>query len=181
MLLGALPLVDAQAQDTVATPTTAATKTRVRPRFAIGVSSGVTRYALGESGSTSVSSLRFELDATKWLVVDGSLGFFQPFERIRSVFAPDGVRERTTYVVRESQAQFQLPGPVVRPYVGVGLGSMIGGPDVEERFTATAGTGVRVWVRPTALDVRAEVRARYIGGMAAGSATEWMLGAGVRF
>jgi hypothetical protein len=171
-LMAIAPVSTLHAQDSSATTAPAAPTTMRRPGRAFGLASGITVFDLAGTGTAPLTLLHFEVDATRWLLVDGAIGVFRPREQ---------TLEQYTYFVREVQAQFQIPAQVWRPYLGVGAGSVVGDfPDVE-RFTASIATGVRAWIPQTHVDLRGELRVRGIGTQFGAYSVEWTFGVAYRF
>lgn len=129
---------------------------------------GVSHYNLDGSGSTPFGAVRVDVPLLA-LVAEGSLGVLRPKENT-------GTR---TYIVPEAQLQYQLFPFLVRPYVGVGVGTFkaVAGADPHPSDVTFSGSaGVRATVPLIGFGVRAEARTRAIGSGFGRRSTEWTLG-----
>lgn len=70
---------------------------------------------------------------------------------------------------------------MVRPYLGVGGGSVLGSGGAGAEVTASGAAGARVGVAGDHTDLRGELRVRGVGRAFTGSTAEWTLGAAYRF
>lgn len=142
-----------------------------RPRYAAAVVAGASQFDLSGTGTTGFIGARLEADARSWLVTEAALGYLHPKEQSGS---------RTHYLITEAQLQAQIPGRVVRPYLGGGGGFFSGSNGRGRRGTASGSVGLRVAMSQL-LDARGELRVRGIGKSFGGATAEWTLGVGYRF
>lgn len=143
-----------------------------RPRYAAGVVAGASQFDLSGTGTTALVGARVEAELRRWLVAEGALGLSRPAEQLGP---------RSTYTIPEAQLQLQLPGRAFRPYLGAGVGYVVGGHGLEARGTVSGAGGLRVAVPGTRVDARGELRVRGVGRSFTGSTAEWTLGTGYRF
>lgn len=165
-------LLTAAAALTTITSAQAATEQVPSLRYAIGLVGGISQFDLSGTGTTGVVAVRADFNARSWFVVEGGLSLFRPQEQFG---------KQLSYAIPEVQIQLQLPTRGVRPYLGVGVGSILasGGPGAQ-RMVSGAG-GLRIAVPDTRVDLRAELRVRGIGESFTGSIAEWTFGGGYRF
>ncbi len=140
------------------------------PVRALGVGAGISYFDLSGIGSTTVFSVRAELEARRWLVLEASVGAIRPNEQFM---------QQRTYVLPDVQMQLQLPGESLRPYLGIGVGAMLGTQSPRVRPSASGAAGFRLLVPGTRIDVRPELRVRYIG-RSNGVTADWTLGVAYR-
>ena len=143
-----------------------------RAERSVALVGGVSQFDLSGTGTTGVIGLRGELSAKRWCVLEAGLMAFRPNEQFG---------EQLTYVIPEVQVQVQVPSRIVRPYLGLGVGSLIASGDRDARRAVSAAGGVRIQIPETRLDVRAELRVRGIGEFFSGAIAEWTLGSGYQF
>lgn len=144
----------------------------IRPRYAGGVVAGASQFDLSGTGTTAFLSARLEAELRRWLVAEAALNTFRPVEQFG---------RQARYTVPEAQLQLQVPGRVIRPYLGAGGGFVFAGDGQRRRGTASGAAGLRVALPGGRLDARGELRARGIGRYFSGSTTEWTAGIGYRF
>lgn len=145
----------------------------LRPRTGLGIAAGFSQFDVRGTGTSALIALRGEAEARAWLVLDGGVTLFRPQTQFE-----DG----RTYVMPELQIQAQVSGRSVRPYVGVGIGTLLArrGPN-PTRVVSGAG-GLRIPVRNSRVDLRTEIRVRGIGeSFHDGSIIEWTIGGSYRF
>lgn len=120
-----------------------------------GIVGGVSHYSLTTTGSAPFGAVRLDLPLAS-LLVEGSLGAFRPNE---------GTVQRA-YIIPEAQLQWQILPMIVRPYVGVGVGTFraVTGPSpTPHDVTYSASAGVRIGLPLLGFGLRAEARTRGIG------------------
>ena len=144
----------------------------VRLRYAGSVLAGASQFDLSGTGTTALVSARLEAEVRRWLVAEAALNIFRPDEQFS---------RQVRYTVPEVQLQVQVPGRVVRPYLGAGGGFVFAGDCQRRRGTASGAAGLRVALPGGRLDARGELRARGIGRYFSGSTAEWTAGIGYRF
>jgi hypothetical protein len=131
---------------------------------------GVSHYDLDHKGSTPFGAIRLALPLATF-VLEGSLGAFRPE-------LENG--EHRTFLIPETQLQWQLFPIFVKPYLGAGVGwfKAVSGPSPRrDDLTFSASAGVRLGIPIAGLSFRGEARARTIGS-SDGSAVEWTIGIG---
>ena len=135
-------------------------------RYAAGLVAGFSQFDLSGTGTTALVGARLEAELQRWLVAEGAFGYFRPAEQ-------SGIR---SHYIPEVQLQVQVPGHVVRPYLGVGGGYMFtsGGP--EKQGTGSGAVGLRVVPPNAPVTVLGELRVRGIGRSFGGSTAEWTVG-----
>lgn len=155
---------------TVASPGPVPSAGVPRPRYAGGVVAGASQFDLSGTGTTGIIGGRIEADVRSWLVAEGAVGFFRPAEQFGG---------RSRYTIPEAQLQVQIPGHMVRPYLGAG-GGWVFASGRNMTGTVSGAGGLRVELQ-RALDARGELRVRGIGSSFSGATAEWTLGLGYRF
>lgn len=142
------------------------------PERAVALVGGVSQFDLSGTGTTGVLGLRGELSAKRWLVFEAGLTAFRPDEQFG---------QQRTYVIPEIQVQAQVPSRSFRPYVGLGVGSLLASGNSDARRALSAAAGTRIVIPETRFNVRAELRVRGIGESFSGAIAEWTVGSGYRF
>lgn len=138
----------------------------------VSVVGGVSQFDLSGTGTTGVIGVRGDLAARRWLLLEGGLTVFRPNEQFD---------QRRTYVIPEVQVQAQVPHHRVRPYLGLGVGSLLASRDLSPQRALSGALGTRVLLRDARVNLRAELRVRGIGEGFSGAVAEWTLGTGFRF
>lgn len=140
-------------------------------RSSAAIMLGVSQFDLSGTGTSPIASGRIDTELLRWLVAEGSLGLFRPDEQFG---------QQNSYAVPEAQLQIQLPLRVMRPYLGIGAGSFIGG-GRGTRLTVSGAAGLRIALPSQPLDLRGELRVRGIGASFGGAAAEWTGGVAYRW
>lgn len=143
-----------------------------RAQRSVALVGGISQFDLSGTGTTGVLGLRGEVHAKRWLVLEAGLTAFRPQEQSGKT---------ATYAIPEVQVQLQVPSRGVRPYLGLGVGSLLSTGDRDAQRTVSGAGGVRIAIPESRFDVRAELRVRGIGESFTGSMAEWTLGSGYRF
>jgi hypothetical protein len=150
----------------------------VTPRISVGqgralaLVGGAWEYDLSGTGTSGFGGLRLELPVNRLLVIEPGL----TYARYSTQFEL-GVN----YLLPEIQAQLQVPGRWVRPFLGGGLGlayAWAGGATATD-LTVSGSAGARVRLAEL-WSARAELRARSINPFH-GTVAEWTLGIARRF
>lgn len=128
------------------------------PTAGLAVTAGFSSFDLSGTGTASIFALRAATEfGTRFVVGELGISTMSPREQFD---------RRVTYVVPEAQLQLQVPFTVVRPYLGVGIGSWISSEAGDSRRTRVAvsgAAGVRVLPRFTAVSFVVEGRLRGVG------------------
>lgn len=139
---------------------------------ALALVGGAWQYDLSGTGTSAFGGLRLELPVGRVFVVEPGLTYAHYSSQFQT-----GV----SYLLPEVQAQVQVPGRWVRPFLGGGVGlshAWSGGGSADD-LTLTGSVGTRV--RVTDLwSARAELRVRSIDPFHA-TVAEWTLGIARRF
>lgn len=139
---------------------------------ALAVVGGAWEYDLSGTGTTGFGGLRLEWPVNRVVLLEPAL----TYARYTSQFGV-GIN----YLIPELQGQVQLPGPVLRPFIGGGLGMSFawrGGASATD-LTLSAGVGTRIRLAEL-WSARAEFRARSIDPFHS-TIAEWTLGIARRF
>lgn len=132
---------------------------------------GASQFDLSGTGTDPMVSVRVETAARPWLVLEGAVSTFRPQEQ----FA-----QRRRYVLPEAQVQLQVPARIVRPYLGLGLGSMIASEgSARVRVTTPVAAGLRVVLPGRDVHLRGELRVRPVGREFSGVTADWLGGIGI--
>ena len=139
---------------------------------ALAVVGGAWEYDLSGTGTSGFGGLRLELPVHRFLVVEPGLTYAHYSTQFDA-----GVN----YLIPELQAQIQVPGRWVRPFLGAGVGfayAWAGGATATDlSLSGSAGLRVRLaelW------SARTELRARSIDPFH-GTIAEWTVGIARRF
>lgn len=125
-----------------------------RPQPAVSILGGPAPFDDDvQTGTGLAAGLRFEFPASRFVLIEPGIGFF----RYRTELG-----DRISYLLPEIGVQLQAPLPVVRPYVGAGLGfsEFLDGRG-KSFLTLHAAGGVRIALA-AGWGLRAEARARTI-------------------
>lgn len=166
MLLAPMGVLAAQTTDGSAK---ASTSGSADGRLLLGFALGASQFDLSGTGTTPFVALRLVFEANRFLLLEPGLGAMRPDEQLG---------RQVTYLLREAQVQLQVPGKVVRPYLGVGGGAIMaidddGNSDTELTLSAAGGLRIRLGSGPALVT---ELRVRGIGSEFTGSSAEWTAG-----
>lgn len=140
--------------------------------YAIGLSAGSTWYDLSGTGSARAVAVRLEYAAKRWLTLEASNTTFRTqakFDISRS------------YNVVDFQTQFQMPDALVRPYLGIGCGSVFTEGASGARVSLSSALGLRFLLPRSNFDTKSELKVRSYGSSFAGSSFEASFGVAYRF
>jgi outer membrane protein with beta-barrel domain len=147
-------------------------QTSVGQDRALGVVGGAWQYDLSGTGTSGFGGLRLELPVAQLFVIEPGL----TYARYSSQFGPS-----VNYLIPELQAQIQVPGSTVRPFLGggIGLAHAWAEGDHASDLSLSAGIGTRIRLA-TLWSARAELRVRSIDPFH-GTVAEWTAGIARRF
>lgn len=142
------------------------------PERALSVLAGPTEYDLSGTGWAPFMAVRLQWPLTPGLLVEPGLTHLS----YRAQFD-----DRIHHVLPEVQLQAQVPGRVLRPYIGAGFGASWELTSGRNFFdpTLSGAAGLRAWVGPR-WQLTGELRVRSIDPWTATTA-DWGLGIGWRF
>jgi hypothetical protein len=139
---------------------------------ALALVAGAWSYDLSGTGTTGFGGLRLEMPVQRLVVIEPGLTYAR--------YTSQG-GQGVSYLIPEFQGQLQIPGRVVRPFLGAGLGLALVwaglGSTADLALSSSAGVRVRLGDRWTG---RAELRVRSIDPFH-GSVAEWAFGFARRF
>ena len=132
--------------------------------FNVGLIGGVSQYDLSGTGTTGFGGIRVDIvPSTEFLVLEVGLHYF-------SYHAP--LASRQTLWFPEASIQIQMPGRIVRPYIGAGAGYAFGSGESVPTLAASLGSRFRLsyqWL------LRGELRVRSVDPWI-GTTADWGLG-----
>lgn len=135
----------------------------------VGLIGGASQYDLSGTGTTGFAGLRLDVvpESARFIVLEAALehfGYETQFGENETLWFP------------EAAVQLQIPGRVLRPYLGIGAGYAFSTYSAPTLF-ALGGTRVRIASRWT---LQAELRVRAVDPWG-GSTADWGLGVSRRF
>jgi hypothetical protein len=139
---------------------------------ALAVVGGAWQYDLSGTGTSGFGGLRLELPVSRTFLIEPGLTYAS-----YSTQFDQGV----SYLLPEVQAQLQIPGKWIRPFVGGGVGLSYAWASGTSATDLTLSGGVGLRGRLTEMwSARGELRVRAIDP-SHGSVAEWTLGLARRF
>jgi hypothetical protein len=139
---------------------------------ALAVVGGAWQYDLSGTGTSGFGGLRLELPVARLFVIEPDL----TYARYSTQFGSS-----VNYLIPELQAQIQVPGSTIRPFLGGGVGLAHAWAEGDQATDLSLSAGLGTRIRLGALwTARAELRVRSIDPFH-GTVAEWTAGIARQF